>query len=415
MKFINNVTKEQYNELYQQFPTANFMQMYEWGQVIGHTRKQIPMYVGMEDETGTLIAGALLLKKKTPLHMCYFYSPRGFLIDFHNPKLVQEFTIYLKQFLKEQNGIYIKVDPEIIYQQIDENGNVIQNEDNNYDIYQMLVSLGYHHKGFNVLFEYNQPRFTFRRYFSKYNDVKAIDKSLSKTFMNTVKRSYKYEQVVSEGFDPELFYDLANQTADKDGFSAFTKAFYKEFWEVFHALGKAKIFNVIVYPDCILEKNKKELMELKEKLEQHQLSKKAASDAPDVIRRLEKDITTFAPYKGKYPNGYVVASLMCSYSEEGLYTLYLGNNDLALHTFSINRLYYEVILECYEQGLVFMDLFGTIGNPKLQYQNLATLHDFKRKFGDEYTEFIGEFDLINKPFWYKVLPHLLKVYRKIRG
>lgn len=415
MKFITNLTQSQYNELYQNYPEANFMQTYEWGQVIKNTRKQTPMYVGLENDQGTIVAGALLLKKKTPLRMSYFYSPRGFLIDFHNTELVSTFTKHLKQFLKEQNAIYLKVDPEIIYQEIDEKGNKIDSEKNNYDVYQTLIDLGYHHKGFNVLFENNQPRFTFRRYFKKYDSVKAIEKSLSKTFMNTVKRSYKYEQQVVEGFDPILFYELANETANRDDFTAFTKDFYNEFWQVFHAIGKAKIFNVVVYPDQILDKNMRDIAELQFKLENNQLSKKAASDAPDVIRRLEKDIKIFKPYEGKYPNGYVVAALMCSYSEKGMYTLYLGNRALGLHTFSINRLYYEVILDCYEKGLEFMDLFGTIGNPELQYKNLATLHEFKRKFGDEYTEFIGEFDIIVKPFWYRMLPKLLHIYRKIRN
>ncbi|MFV0394321.1 MAG: lipid II:glycine glycyltransferase FemX, partial [Coprobacillaceae bacterium] len=371
--------------------------------------------VGLQDDEGKLIAGALLLKKKVSLNMSYFYSPRGFLIDFKNKELVTTFTTYIKEFLKTQKAIYLKVDPEVIYQEIDMDGNKIDGGKNNYDVYQTLIDLGYHNQGFNVLFEYNQPRFTFRRYFEKYDNIKAIEKSLSKTFMNTVKRSYKYEQEVVEGLDPDLFYDLANETASKDGFSAFTKEFYNKFWNVFHKIGKAKIFNVVVYPDRILEKNKVEVEELKYKLENNELSRKAASDAPDVIRRLEKDIKTFEPYAGKYPDGYVVAALMCSYSEQGMYTLYLGNRDLGLHTFSINRLYYEVILDCYEKGLVFMDLFGTIGDPKLKYKNLGSLHEFKRKFGDEYTEFIGEFDIITKPFWYKMLPKLLSIYRKIRG
>lgn len=414
MKFINNLTKTQYQELYQKYPAANFMQTYEWGQVIKNTRNQVPMYVGLEDDNGELLAGALLLKKKVPLQMSYFYSPRGFLIDFKDSELVATFTKYLKNFLKEQKAIYLKVDPEIIYQEIDGDAHKIENGQNNYDVYQTLIDLGYQHRGFNVLFEYNQPRYTFRRYFKKYDTVKAIEKSLSKTFMNTVKRSYKYEQEVVEGFDPNLFYELANETATKDGFSAFTKEFYNEFFQVFNTIGKAKIFNVVVYPDRILEKNKMEVEDLKHKLENNELSRKATSDAPDVIRRLEKDIKIFEPYTGKYPNGYVVAALMCSYSEQGMYTLYLGNRDLGLHTFSINRLYYEVIVDCYEKGLEFMDLFGTIGDPKLQYKNLASLHEYKRKFGDEYTEFIGEFDIVMKPFWYKMLPRVLALYRKIK-
>lgn len=415
MKFIDNLTKEQYQTLYNNHPQASFMQMYEWGQVVKETRQQTPIYVGLMDDDGNVVAGALLLKKSTPLKMCYFYCPRGFIIDFKDRDLLTTFTTYLKEFLKRNNAIYLKVDPELAYQQIDEKANKVEGGTNNYDVFNTFTSLGYQHCGFDILFAHNQPRYTFRRYFKNYPDIKSIEKSLSKTFMNTVKRSYKYNQEIVEGMDPDAFYELAKITAEKDGFSTFTREFYNHFFEVFHKLKKAKIFNAVVYPDKILEANKKEVLELKEKLEKGELSRKAASDAPDVIRRLEKDIKTFEPYAGKYPDGYIVASLMCSYSNSGMYTLYLGNNDLGLYTFSINRIYYEVIVDCFNQGLAFMDLFGTVGDPTVQYKNLATLHEFKRKFGDEYTEFIGEFDLVMKPFWYKMLPKLLKMYRKIRG
>lgn len=415
MKFIENLTKEQYQTLYNEHPEASFMQMYDWGQVVKVTRHQIPVYVGMQDAQGKIVAGALLLRRNTPLKMCYFYCPRGFIIDFKDKKLMSEFTKELKEYLKKQKAIYLKVDPELAYQQIDENAKKVEGGYNNYDVFNTFKELGYQHCGFDILFAHNQPRYTFRRYFDKYEDIKSIEKSLSKTFMNTVKRSYKYDQEVVEGMNPDEFYELAKITAEKDGFSTFTKEFYNHFWNEFHKLGKAKIFNVVVYPDKILENRQNELDTLKHKLENGELSRKAASDAPDVIRRLEKDIKTFEPYASVHPDGYVVASLMCSYSNSGMYTLYLGNNDLALYTFAINRVYYEVIVDCFNKGLKFMDLFGTVGDPHVQYKNLATLHEYKRKFGDEYTEFIGEFDLVMKPFWYKTLPTLLKVYRKVRG
>ena len=56
----------------------------------------------------------------------------------------------------------------------------------------------------------------------------------------------------------------------------------------------------------------------------------------------------------------------------------------------------------------FQHLYNT------NYKNTKGLHEYKRKFGGEYIEFMGEFDLVNKPFWYKVLPILLKVYRKLK-
>ena len=62
--------------------------------------------------------------------------------------------------------------------------------------------------------------------------------------------------------------------------------------------------------------------------------------------------------------------------------------------------------------LNILDLYGTSGDPNTTYKNLGGLHKYKERFGDTYIEFIGEFDLVNKKVLYKVLPILLKIYRK---
>ena len=48
------------------------------------------------------------------------------------------------------------------------------------------------------------------------------------------------------------------------------------------------------------------------------------------------------------------------------------------------------------------------------HNKYSGLNEAKLGFNATAIEFIGEFDLINKPFWYKILPILLKLYRKIK-
>ena len=116
----------------------------------------------------------------------------------------------------------------------------------------------------------------------------------------------------------------------------------------------------------------------------------------------------------EYKKETTICSLVCVYTKSGAWSLYIGNNNLGTKTHAVNKIYFESIKDAYENNYDFYDLFGTVGDPKTTYKNLAGLHDFKRKFGGEYLEFIGEFDLVIKPFWYKLLPKLLKIYRKIR-
>ena len=150
MEFVENLTQQEYTDFWASTPNNHFMQSYEWGICCQKNRHQIPYYVGLKDN-GKIVAAALLLKKKTPLNMCYFYSPRGFTMDYKKTEILKEFTKHLKDFLKKENAIYLKLDPPIKYQTIDLDGTKIEGE-NNYQLFNEFINLNYHHCVFNKLY-----------------------------------------------------------------------------------------------------------------------------------------------------------------------------------------------------------------------------------------------------------------------
>ena len=52
MKFIQNVEMSKYREFENKHKKSHFLQSYEWGQFCKRARRQIPRYVGMEDNDG---------------------------------------------------------------------------------------------------------------------------------------------------------------------------------------------------------------------------------------------------------------------------------------------------------------------------------------------------------------------------
>ena len=140
MKFVSNLNKNDYISFFNAQKDAHFLQSYEWGLTQKEGRGLIPSYVGLIDDDNNVVAVALLLKRKTPLNMCYFYAPRGFVIDYTNEKYFEEFTNGLKKYLKEENAIYLKVDPGIKYQDIDAMANPIKNGQNNYEIFNNFIT-----------------------------------------------------------------------------------------------------------------------------------------------------------------------------------------------------------------------------------------------------------------------------------
>ena len=161
MNFIDSVDREKYEAFTQGHEKSHFLQSYAWGEFCKKIKGQVPHYVGMTDDKGNLVATALILERKTPLGYGYGYSPRGFIIDYKNKELIKKFTEYLKDYMKRMKLIYIKFDPDIPYQDIDEDANPISDGENNYELYDYMLKLGYRHTGFYRLYEGNQPRYTF--------------------------------------------------------------------------------------------------------------------------------------------------------------------------------------------------------------------------------------------------------------
>ena len=406
MKFIENVEINRYREFESDHKKSHFLQSYEWGLFCKRAKGQVPCYVGMEDENGNLVATCLILLRKTPFGFSYGYAPRGFILDYSNKDVIKAFTTYLKEYMKNNKIIYIKFDPDIKYQDIDENGNKIDGGENNYELYDYMLSLGYKHTGFYRLYEGNQPRYTFRINLNK--TWEEIEAKFNKSFMKSVKRSYSYNLIVDNDVKVDDFYRLLQSNSSKDEFDPHSLEYYKIFSEEMSKDNNMKYFNISIRPKELLENINKEIDDLKKDLE---VSKKKEADIKNKISRLEKEKEVFSKID---KDEVCICSLICTYTKTHAWSLYIGSDDLANFTFAVTRSYYEAIKDAYNNGYEFFDLFGTPGDPNTKYKNLAKLHDFKRKFGDEYIEFIGEFDLVNNKLLYKMLPIMLKVYRKLR-
>lgn len=412
MKFVDNIKKDDYINFFNKNKNSHFLQSYAWGQTNEKTRGKEAVYVGIIDEKENILCETLLLKKKTPFNMCYFYAPRGFIIDYKNTQLLEFFVNELKSYLKRKNAIYMRVNPGIKYQDIDENAIPVKNGDNNYELFNKFLELGFIHQGFNKLYESNEPRYTFRINLNP--SLEEIEKKMNHSFLKAVKKSYDYDLEIRESGDIDTFYKLINNNAKKDNFNAYPLKFYKTFYKEFSKENEVKIFEALLYPDKVIKSFEIKLKEMKKKISESEAGETKIIDDINIHNRLEKDLEIFKPLKAEFPNGLVVCSLVCVYTKLGAWTLYIGNDYLGTKTSSVNRLYYESIVNAKKRNFQFMDLFGTIGDPKSTYKNLSGIYEFKRKMGGEYLEFFGDFDLVNKKTWYKTLPSLLKIYRSLK-
>ena len=101
MKFVCNLEKFEYEQFVKKNKKSHFLQSYAWGEFSKASRGLIPHYLGVKNEKNKLIATALLLQKKLPLGFSYFYSPRGFVIDFCDKDLLEYFTKEILNYTKK--------------------------------------------------------------------------------------------------------------------------------------------------------------------------------------------------------------------------------------------------------------------------------------------------------------------------
>ena len=398
MKFDSNISKDEYIKFWKSNPNQHFLNSYYWGEINKKNSGRTPLYVGLRDENNNIVCETLLLRKDTPFKMCYLYAPRGYLIDWNNKEVLKVFTEELKKYMERINAIYLRVDPAVSYQDIDLEANPIPGGNNNYELFNYIVSLGYQHKGFYKLYNGNQPRYTFRTINKNYYNFEEVEQTISKTFMRSIKRSYNYDLVIEESNSIDEFYELVQKVSSKDGFKAYTKQYYEDIFKTFKKDNYIKNFIAKINIDKVIEKFEEQV-----KNEKNQ----------DRINKLNKDINFLKENKTS-DGDVIIASLICIYTENGAWSLYIGNDNIAEYTGTVNRLYYEFLKDSYLSNKEFSDLFGTVGDPHTKYKNLAGIFEYKRKLGGTYLEWMGDFDLVNKKFWYKVLPILLKIYRTIK-
>ncbi|NLK39871.1 MAG: aminoacyltransferase [Clostridiales bacterium] len=415
MEFTSQVSEAEYTVFVKNHPKSHFLQSYEWGQAARY-RGWIPYYTAVT-EKGRIIAAALLLKKELPLGYSYFYIPRGYVLDYENTELLAFFTREIDRFTGGRRSIFFLIDPDIKLHEIDREATTLEGE-NNYPLVAALENIGFKRRPLTYYFETYQPRYTFRIDLSP--ELSVIRKNYDKSTDQCRKYLDRYSGEIYEGGaeDIEHFNVLMRMTEKRQNFYNGDYGYYRRFYEIFSKSGLVSLILVRL-------NFAKTVAGLDRKLADLQKSK---SIDPDRQQKLLTE-RHFFEERAKEAEGAVISACMnVTYGDKSWY-LYAGNDKTYKMVCASHRLVDYQIENAKRRGLRFFDLFGTIGNRvgsdkkhAKSYSRIYGLHEFKKKFGGEYIEFIGEFYYIQRPVLYKAyrwiahFRHIIsKVLLKVRG
>ena len=420
MLHLKNIEKEEFDEYVKNHKTkSHFLQSLSWGEFSKTKKNLIPYYLGLVDDENEIQAATLLLEKKLPLNYTYFYAPRGFVIDFKNKELVRNMTKKVVDFAKKKKAIFVKIDPDLIKEQTNYLEEVSKNKDYN-ELFNTLKECGFKHLGFTKNFETMQPRYTFRIDLNQ--TLEEIENHFSKTTKQRIAKAKKLNTEVSIGTEKDLgeFYHLMTLTEDRKNFISYTEDYYNTLYEIFNGnknskatlfLGKVHINKTLK----VLENDLKKINDQISILPIDNLSKSAKNKLKELTRQKEnttKEIEKYKEYRKQYGNDITLSAHMIIEYGDKAWVLYAGNHNILTETYVNYYTYSEHIRYCKEKGIKIYDQFGTIGDLSKDNPCLG-LHEFKKKFGGDYVEFIGEWDYVTNHFMYYVFTKLVPIYRKI--
>lgn len=414
------LSEEVYNAFASVHPYANFLNSVYSGRKFKAKGWDVE-YIGLQEEDKILAATLLV---STPLRSNqYFYAPRGFLIDYQNAKLLETFTNLLLEHMKNKNGLFLKIDPYVAYQQHDLNGDVIIKGFKHDDMIENLTKLNYQHQGFSVGYDDS----TQCRWMSTLNLKEKSDEQLLKDMSAQTRRHIQaslklgvrvrklpYEQLY-------ILHELVSATSERRGFANMSLEYYQEEYKMFedHAQAYYSYLDLEAYEIQLNQEKQKEKMNfenVQKALIEHPDSKKhkgRVATSTQQLQAIEKRMEELLVLKKEYDQEVpLAAGLFLFYGEEVIY-LTGGSNDAQNRLKGPYAMQWHVIQKAKQEGYSFYNFYGISGYFKEEEDGYGVF-DFKRGFKAEVIELLGDFILPINKTKYKVYQTMSSLKKKVK-
>ena len=419
MEFVELKEKE-FDEYSEKHEYGSFYQSSNWGKLKEANGWKYYL-VGIK-ESKKILGATLLLEKSLPLGLKIFYSPRGFLIDYKNKKVLTEFVNNVKAFIKKRHGIFLKIDPYVNLYERDINGDIVNEENNNLDAVDNLKALGFKHYGFSLDMETLQPRFAFSLNLEG-ETIESLHKNFKPNVRNYLNKADRIGVKVRfiDVDEMDKFKKVMQHTANRRGFIDRPLEYYKN---MMHYL-KDKIKVVVTEINLKDYSNKindeiiklEDVIKTKEedlKDETKRVNEKKLKQEREELSRLEKKKKEIDKLYSENGEVLLLGGMMFMIHGGEILSLFGGSFEEFNEFLSPYPTYYSMIEYGVKNGFKKYNFYGISGDFKNKDNPLYGLYDFKRSFGGYVEEYIGEFDLILSKPKYHLYNFALKVYKKLK-
>ena len=415
MKEFAILNEQEYSTFYASHPLRNFMNAPE--AMKQKALGSIPYeYAGVR-ENGMLLCA-------TPL--CYFpfmkvfrmcYAQRGFLADYTDRETLAFFSSSLKQYLKKKRVVYLLADPNVLYRERDIDGELVENGFDNSYVLDAMTEAGFTHQGFSR----NYGTFAMVNWmFSLYLNGKDEDTVLKEMHQQTrwsLNRTLKQGIQVRELGEDELdiFLNMEEATAKRRGFEMRDRNFYRNQYKAYGE--HARLLLAYLDLDVFDASNAKEYVQITANIQENDAKlaetpgskkytkkQKVLQEALDLNAKKQQESSELRAAYGSVLN--MAASWFMVYDNEITY-LYSAADDTFRRYYAPYAVQWHMIRYALEHHIPRYNFYGISGDFREEAEDYG-VYEFKRGFGGQTEELVGDFILPVKPFLYSL-------YRRLRS
>jgi len=403
--YIKELNNAEFNLFTDSYPYFSIYQTSEYGFIM-NTQNYTSLFLGLVDDYEKIVAASLILIEKEGIFK-YAYAPKGFLIDYSNKGLVEQFTTLIKEYLSKKKIMAIKINPMIIKSSYDYNTDSTRINPEFQGQIDFLKSLDYYHLGYNNLFEAFKPRYDAIIDLNK--PITTLFGNMNKNFKNKIKSADRNGVRIVKATSDQLdfLYDQVKNKYPRD------KKYFEDVLFFFKKRNMIDYYyaklDTNVYLISIQKKYQKQ-MDLCNKLN-NKLFKNVGKNNNKLISTKIYEENKLNEFKNELvfatkllkenPDGVLLATMLIAKYRDEVYIFMDGYNK-DFKKLNAKHLMTWKLIEKYSKEKYKRFNLGGMTNPYIKNDKYKGLNEFKLSFNARCVEYIGDLELITNQKLYNL-------------
>lgn len=394
--YMKQLTNEQFENFISTFKDKSIYQTMEYAFIMNKQNFD-SIFLGLFNNSTIVAASIILIEKRG--NFKYAYAPKGFLLNYNDINILKIFTDEIKKFLGKMDVIAVKLNPMIIKNSYNSNGEVIYSNTDYDNIFNNLKNMGYYHLGYNNEFEALKPRF--EAILDLNEKLPIIFKNIRKEFKTKIRSAERNGIKIYKGSEKHLNYlYLHTKSKYPRNLKYFEDCYFfydkKNMIDFYYAKLDTNVFlsNMQSNYQLMHEESygfNKEVIMTSSNNSLKRINKKIALE--NAVNNYKSRLIEATKLLSENPNGIVLASLLVIKYNDAV-TILIDGFDPKYKKFNAKHLLLWKIIEKYK-GLGYKKFnLGGITNIKIESPKYKGLNEFKLSFNPIINEYMGDLELI---------------------